>query len=236
MNMRSMLLGGVALVTLTGVANTADLYTKAPPPLAVAAPYVGTWQGLYLGLQLGYGWDWSGTDFQAPTTDLVTLGNSPQGVTGGLKLGYDVQLGYLVLGLSTDGNVANFNSNTSNPGFGGIGVNNTASWWGTTNVRGGLSAFGDHFLPYITGGVAYGEGRTNVTGGPFAFEGSKTLVGWNAGAGIETKITKNVSAFIEGKFVDLGSVVVPIGTGGLVANQPFKFGVAQGGIVYHFGQ
>jgi len=52
--------------------QAADMSYKAPRSSA-AAPYVGTWQGLYAGLQIGYGWDWSGTDLNAAAEDCGAL-------------------------------------------------------------------------------------------------------------------------------------------------------------------
>ena len=64
--MKRLLLGNVALLALTiGPATAADLkprpmYTKAP----VAAP-VYSWTGFYLGLNGGYSWGRSSTDFSS---------------------------------------------------------------------------------------------------------------------------------------------------------------------------
>jgi opacity protein-like surface antigen len=47
--LRKMLLSGVALIGLTGLASAADLAFKAPPPV-----YVPTWTGCYIGGHAGY--------------------------------------------------------------------------------------------------------------------------------------------------------------------------------------
>ena len=227
-----------------------DMSYKAPQSSA-AAPYVGTWQGLYAGLQIGYGWDWSGTDLNAAGTTLATFGNAPHGLTGGGRLGYDFQVGNLVFGPVTDLNVASFTS-TSNTNLGvtggGVGagilgsINNVTNWWGTTGARVGVSGFADHFLPYIIGGAAYGGKQSAINGAIGTTAGaagaasavvSNTSLGWFAGAGAETKITKNVSFFLEGKLVDLGTVTVPLG-GVVTSNQKFTFGVVEGGLNYRF--
>jgi outer membrane immunogenic protein len=209
-------------------ARSADLSVKAPP--AAVAPSYGLWTGFYGGLQIGYGWDWSGTDFNSAGTTIATLGNSPHGPIGGGRLGYDLQAGALVLGIVTDINVAGFNSNSA---MSGLNVNNVTNWWGSTNARLGFSQFGDHLLPYVTGGAAYGGKKTDITAVTVAATASDTSLGWNAGAGIETRITRNVSLFIEGKFVDLGTVTVPIG-GILTSDQKFQFGIVEGGLNFRF--
>jgi outer membrane immunogenic protein len=48
--LRKMIVSGVALVGLTGLANAADLAFKAPPPV-----YIPTWTGCYIGGHAGYG-------------------------------------------------------------------------------------------------------------------------------------------------------------------------------------
>lgn len=236
--------------------HAADMPLKAAPaPLAsVYAP----WSGIYGGLSVGYGWDWSGTDLSVAGTTLATLGNSPHGLTGGARLGYDTQTGPFVLGLVTDVNLASFTSNSNTNmavsgagGFGGLlgSVQNSTNWWGTTDIRLGFPQFGNHVLPYLVGGAAYGGKTTSVNGAIVAgttstnaasttsASASTTSLGWNAGLGIETKITPQASIFIEAKYIDLGSLNNPLGNvtnGPVMSSQAFKFGVAQGGFNYHF--
>ena len=109
---RILIAAAVALSTASG-AQAADLaarpYTKAPP--AVAAVY--DWTGFYVGGNVGYGWG-GNTD---PSLSLVNPGNAgnittflttgfpglssgnqfpnlnPDGVFGGLQIGYDRQFG-----------------------------------------------------------------------------------------------------------------------------------------------
>jgi hypothetical protein len=58
------------------------------------------------------------------------------------------------------------------------------------------------FLPYLAGGLAYGNIRT-VAG---AFPGNTVWnAGWAAGGGIEAKLTRRISAKLEYLYVDLGS-------------------------------
>jgi outer membrane immunogenic protein len=133
-----------------------------------------------------------------------------------------------VLGLVTDINLADFNSNSNTLG---ISVSNATNWWGSTNLRLGFSQFGDHLLPYAFGGLAYGGKKTDISG----FSASTTSAGWDAGAGIETRITRNVSIFIEGKYVDLGGLNVPINPGmNLFGNQQFTFATITGGLNLRF--
>lgn len=207
--------------------HAADMPLKAAP--APLAPVYAPWSGIYGGLSAGYGWDWSGTDI-SQGIPLATLGNSPHGLTGGARLGYDTQTGPFVLGLVTDVNIASFQSNSAAT-LVVPSISQATNWWGSTNARLGFSQFGNHVLPYLVGGAAYGGRSSNVAG----ITTSDTSFGWDAGAGIETKITPQASLFIEAKYIDLGSLnsnLTPVIAG--TSSQAFKFGVAQGGFNYHF--
>jgi outer membrane immunogenic protein len=95
--MKKVLLGGVALITLSfvGAAVAADMPVKAPPPVAV-----NTWTGYYVGIDAGgiYGSHESDYFSQSPgfgaggatTYDPASLGTeSHWGATGGVYAGYN---------------------------------------------------------------------------------------------------------------------------------------------------
>ena len=66
------------------------------------------------------------------------------------------------------------------------------------------------FLPYITGGVSYGQvsGSQRVSGAPGTVFGSasSTYAGWTAGAGAEYALTAYISLKVEYVFVQLNGV------------------------------
>lgn len=258
MTLKSALLGAVALVSVVSVGGTAiaaDLPVKAIPSNPIAPTTIGTWTGAYIGAQVGYGWDWSGMNLSGTKDTVVTtlnsLGNAPQGFTGGGRLGYDAQVGNLVFGIVTDINGANFtgNGSTSNLNtLGSLASGVTTNWWGDVNGRLGITFLGNNILPYVTGGLAYGGTKATfncsacgVTAAgavtPLSNAITNTSVGWDLGAGVETKISQNWSVFVEGKFIDLGTIQVPlVSAGNVVAtgSQHFQFGVVEGGINYRF--
>ena len=81
---------------------------------------------------------------------------------------------------------------------GGCSTENT--WLGTARGRVGY-AF-DRWMPYITGGAAFGDVTANHPG----FTGaSNTQVGWAAGAGVEFAVVNNWTAKVEYLHYDLGS-------------------------------
>lgn len=197
-------------------AHAADMAAKKATP-QTAPIYFGPWAGWYGGVQVGYGYDVSGLDVGG-----LTLGNAPQGITGGGRLGYDWNTGNFVIGVVTEANVADFNSTGGVNGFSWSGRTN---WWGDTDVRLGLPIFGNHVLPYGAAGIAYGGRTSNVA--PITV--SDTSFGWNAGAGLEAKITPTTSVFAEAKYIDLGTLTVPG-----FATQAYRFGVIQGGVNFHW--
>ena len=82
------------------------------------------------------------------------------GALFGGQLGYNWQTGPIVLGIETDADWTNIKGSTA--GLGGVCVadggglcQTKQDWFGTTRGRIGY-AFG-RFMPYVTGGVAYGD-------------------------------------------------------------------------------
>lgn len=179
---------GVACAAIgTTAARAADLPARAPAPVykaPAALPY--NWSGFYLGLNGGYGWgrsSWSDPTAGADSGSFSTNG----GLIGG-QMGYNWQTGAAVIGLETDADWTNIKGSTAGPGgvcaIDGAGMCQTQqNWIGTTRLRLGYAA--DRWLPYVTGGVAYGDIQVNqITG-----NASTTRAGWTAGGGLEVGST-----------------------------------------------
>src|SRR5690554_4792716 len=91
-------LGALAMVSMMGAANAADM-ARRPQAMPVKAPAYApyNWTGFYVGINGGGGWgnsDWSG-----PT------GTSGTNISGGLvggTIGYNWQMNQLVFGLEAD--------------------------------------------------------------------------------------------------------------------------------------
>ncbi len=188
--MKRMVLAGAMLgVVGAGPAFAADL-ARAPAPVvkapAVVPAPVFSWTGFYIGANAGYGWG-SGKD----AADYYGL--SPQGWFGGGQVGFNYQFANnIVAGIETD-----FQGGDISDTVGGL--SSKVDWFGT--VRGRLGyAFG-RVLPYVTGGLAYGNNSIDN----FGWSQSKTNVGWTAGAGIEYALTDHWTAKTEYLYTDLGS-------------------------------
>ena len=207
--MKKLLLATVALSALAGSAIAADLpYRRAAPaplPAFVAVP-VFTWSGMYLGVNAGYGFSGEGRATSAglvpPASTAITNGFvaggakvDPAGFVGGGQIGYNYQMGSVVLGLETDIQYTDLEKGVAvaSPIAGvSTGFKTKMDYLGT--VRGRIGYAMDRWMIYATGGLAYGEVTNSHVisdiGTPFAIAGerSQTRTGYAVGAGIEYAI------------------------------------------------
>ncbi|MCG5234555.1 outer membrane protein [Xanthobacter oligotrophicus] len=224
--MKKFLLATVALAALSAPAMAADLATKYPVK-AVAVVPVFSWTGFYIGANAGYGgdkftFDEAKLDNYASSSPLdKTLSDSinSSGFFVGGQIGYNYQFANnVVIGVETDlqwSNIEGTHDWSSATAWGTLRsgtLGASVDYFGTIRARLGY-AF-DRFLPYITGGAAYGKTALNIgevvsysngyTEG-FAASGSATNWGWTVGAGVEYAITNNWTFKTEYLYVDLGS-------------------------------
>jgi outer membrane immunogenic protein len=185
-------------------AQAADLPARSNPPSYYKAPseLPFSWTGFYAGINAGYAWGQSSWSDPAVGADSGNF-NTSGGVVGG-QLGYNWQMGPVVLGIETDADWMSVKGSTTGTGgvcaLDGSGQCQTQqSWVGTTRARVGY-AF-DRWLPYVTGGIAYG----NIQAVQPTSTTTSTNVGWTAGAGLEYGIDRNWSAKVEYLHIDLGT-------------------------------
>lgn len=203
--MKRFLLATVALAALSAPAAAADLATKYPVK-AIPVP-VFSWTGFYIGANVGYGGDKSTYDLNWAGVPFASLDLNSSGFFAGGQIGYNYQLANnVVIGLETDLQWSDI-SDTVSLNLGGVtllSAGKSVDYFGTIRARLGY-AF-DRFLPYITGGAAYGKTGTDVTflNVPI-FSDSNTKWGWTVGAGGEYAITNNWTFKAEYLYVDLGS-------------------------------
>jgi len=230
MRIKTVLLGGAAAVALAAPTLAADLPYPVKAP-AVAYVPAFSWTGLYLGGNVGYGWG----DGSAPWDNYLAWhyagwdsiaangGSDPTGWFGGGQIGYNFQLSNnVVLGAEADfqfGSLTDrLNYTAADIGlddqdFGSIDTKIES--FGTVRARLGYAM--DRFLPYVTGGLAWGnvkvsEQWSSYTGGvydPF-WSGSasktETLWGWTVGGGLEYAVTDNWTVKGEYLYADLGDI------------------------------
>jgi outer membrane immunogenic protein len=205
--------GVAALVTVTvmGLAHAADIPRREPIPMGAPsyyAPYVPyNWTGGYVGINGGGGWG---------SSDGSIIGLDTSGGFVGGTLGYNWQLGQGVFGLEGDIDWSNIRGSTGCV-FTSCEIRN--DWLATARMRFGYSF--DRFMPYITGGLAFGGVQSEIVG---VLSTSDTKVGWTLGAGLEGVIAGPWTAKIEYLYVDLGDN----------ANLDFRANLVRAGLNYRF--
>ena len=196
--MRSLLISSL-LLPLAGAAFAADLPSTKAPPSYIAPTPVFSWTGFYVGVE-------GGADF-INTGGYGFRSSQTSGLLGGLA-GYNYQAGSFVLGIEGDGggvlgsrdvvaNTSSFNA------YGSAATSN--SYY--ADIRGRVGYVWDRALPYVAGGVAFGDARTfyanSLTGAPaIAFNNART--GYTIGAGVDYAFTDNWIGRIEYRYTDFG--------------------------------
>jgi outer membrane immunogenic protein len=203
-------------VALTDLASAADLPVKALPRPVVAAPY--NWTGFYIGVNAGGSWGHQDNSLET-TTGVIGFTNSDRidGFIGGGQIGYNWQVNQWVFGLEADfqgsGQKGGGGFSITPVGFFAaalpattIAYEDKLNWFGT--VRGRIGWAFDRWMPYITGGWAYGHGEvsgTTVVGVVgTSFSASQDYSGWTIGGGVEWAFQNNWSAKIEYLYIDFG--------------------------------
>jgi outer membrane immunogenic protein len=186
-----------AFVGFASQAVASDLPRPPEQMLPARAPGIVlpfNWGGLYAGLNLGGGF------------------GDAEGFEFGGQVGYNWQVNQIVFGAETDLQWASM-SKTQVVTGGGIPAKQELDWFGTFRGRIGYT-FADHFLPYFTGGLAYG-GR-KVTGGLTGFSTTDTSLGWAAGVGLEYAFDHWWSARIEYLHISLDGFSANAAAGAVV--------------------
>jgi outer membrane immunogenic protein len=164
-----------------------------------------SWAGFYIGAHGAY--VSAETDYINPSTPSQTL----EGAMLGLQVGYNWQVGRVVLGAEADVSFGKVNDFIRDGNF--LTEDGDLRAFGSVRARIGYS-FGN-FLPYITGGLMWARLEQGITcpaaaafgdcviTGAFDVRSTETLTGWIAGGGAEYAINNNWSLKAEvlvGKF------------------------------------
>jgi len=205
-------------------ASAADMPVKMPVKAAPIVAPVYNWTGFYVGINGGIGW---GRTNQTDTSGVTSGTYTQTGALAGGTVGYNYQINNIVLGIEGDFDWANINGSTS-PTVCSVSCYTNLHWLSTIRGRAGL-AYG-MWLPYITGGAAFGSIATGQTGLP-AFAVTTTRTGWTIGAGLEAMFAPKWSAKLEYLYTDLGTstyvVAIPV-------NVTERVSIVRAGINYHF--
>lgn len=219
--MKRVILACVGVLALSGAAAAADL-PVAPAPYYKSPVYAPAynWSGFYLGINGGGGW---GRSTWSTTNSFDTSG----GLVGG-TIGYNYQMNQVVLGVEGDIDWANIKGSTST-GCPVASCTTGDNWLST--VRGRLGYAADRFMPYITGGAAFGDVKAS---GPGLTGTDTTNAGWTLGGGIEFAIAGHWTAKAEYLYVNLGNVSCGAACGAAVENVNWHTNIGRVGLNYRF--
>jgi len=214
------------------------------------------WTGFYIGLNAGYSWGRQENDLVVTATGATLFSNSDHlnGFIGGGQIGYNWQVNQWVFGLEADFQGSGQKSDGSfviapivgNAFFPGLTANysDKLEWFGTVRGRVGyaMGATGN-WLPYLTGGWAFGHGTlsgtgtTTPAGAVNPFSASQDYSGWTVGGGLEWAFADHWSAKAEYLYIDFGngSTVAANATGTLsIVSNKMTDNIARLGVNYKF--
>lgn len=215
--------------------------------ITISQAHAQEWTGFYAGINAGYG---AGNAVSSSRTDYVNQSLSGgsvfaagvdgalaqksdmMGFVGGLQLGSNWQSGSLVLGLEADIQGASVDIHTTETNIVGAGtltqgMRQSLDFLGTARARIGM-LLTPSLLAYGTGGLAYGQTTTAITGShassaipSWSADRSSWQFGWTAGGGFELKLSQDISIKGEYLYFDLGAATTSVGILGAYGAQLF---------------
>jgi outer membrane immunogenic protein len=206
------------------------------------------WTGLYVGLNAGGMFGDIDLTGVSNATTYIDIGPGDRlvfdadGVLGGAQLGYNFQFSSWVVGVELSGQSLSVDDRvlTTEPNF----VDLEAEWLATASARVGFVLSSSSLL-YLKGGYAAAQVRThyvdNVGGGTTVgtYETDETHQGFIVGAGVEHKLSRDVSAGFEYNYVDLGEqdhtgIATGAGGGLVVTNIDVQVHTVTARLNWHF--
>jgi outer membrane immunogenic protein len=252
------ILSALALVALTGTAFGADLPSRKGAVYAPVAP-IFTWTGFYVGVNAGAVFSTIDTTVSGTAANTIanvaalrrpaSFSQDKTGFIGGAQVGYNYQIGQIVLGAEADFQYTDTKKTSSFLGTSGATsvFRSEMDYLGTVRARVGY-AF-DRFMVYGTGGLAYADVKNRATFFSAAIPAqidylgnrSDTQVGYTVGGGLEYAFTNNLSAKVEYLYYDLGKKNNPVNLtaagpagGSYVARNETTGHIVRAGLNYRF--
>jgi outer membrane immunogenic protein len=216
-----------AIVVSPFAAQAADLRTPSYKAPAYVGPSYAGWSGFYVGLNAGYGFGKS--SWTLPVFGVTTGDFNVKGAVAGGTVGYNFQTGSWVWGLEGDLD-ASWMKGSAGTAVCVPDCETKNTWLGTARGRLGYAGW-SNWLPYITGGAAFGDIKAEQAGSSF----TKTKVGWTAGVGVEYAFLGNWSTKVEYLYVDLGKASCTAGATCVTdIDVKFKTNLVRAGLNYRF--
>lgn len=186
--MKAQMLAAALLLGASGYALAAD-----PGMPMQEAPVGFNWTGGYVGGQVGYAFGASADYvFEDGNTPAYNYSHDSDGFIGGIYAGYNHQFSNnIVLGGEADIAWSDLEDSSISGGMGIYEAKTNIDWMGSARIRLGYAL--DRFLPYLTGGIAFGNLNFEERGISFSYLGQAdvNLTGWTLGAGVEYAVTDN---------------------------------------------
>lgn len=229
--MKSMLLFAGALAGFVTTASASDLPVRKGAPMAPPITEYN-WTGFYVGAQAGYINQKFGSSVAGPNLSLST---SVGGFVGGLHAGYNFQINRFVLGGEIDGEMNSSSKTVATLAAATYGASFKNDWLGSARIRLGYSA--DRILFYMTGGLAVA--RFGYSGGPALGPlqtYSVTRTGYTVGGGLEYAFNQTVTARIEYRYSNFGTLSRDLGPlyPGAIQRNTLTSHAVRGGVSYRF--
>jgi outer membrane immunogenic protein len=221
--MRGWMLAAATLLA-TGSGALAD---GSVPPGSVACCAAPTWSGVYAGFQAGGAWSDTGWTFPFVESFNTAPGQhfsaSPGGGLAGGQVGFNQQLGGIVLGGELAFVGTEVRQTLTGPAtFAGDTFKTSASDLLTLTARAGVPV--GNSLLYAKAG--YADAHVDLgafsTASGISGDASRTAGGWTAGAGWEYRIGRSLVFGVEYDYVDLSASHLSGSTGGAAPGLPFK--------------
>ena len=207
------LVTGVVTGLLLGTALSKTAFAAdIPAAFPVKAPRIDRaldWSGFYVGGHAGYGGGSFGPGTNPQPQQGVFFPHSITGLIGGYQAGYNVQLpNHWLIGVEAD---ISFPSPLDRPKLVLAPFNTTFDYFATARGRIGYAT--GSWLPYVTGGLAWGRTHIdlNDAAGDIVDLKARMHLGWVAGAGLEFALGGNWSSKVEYNYIDLGSRAYGLG-------------------------
>jgi opacity protein-like surface antigen len=212
--MKKILLSAASLIVMAGAAAAADMPLKAPI-LKAPPPMLRPWEGVYIGIEGGYGfsqqrWGQNATSC-APglpagcTTLLDSARNEVKGGLGGLAFGFNRQMGNVIWGLEFTWDGADLTGTRAHNNA-AFSTTSRIDWLSTFTGRVGFLVSPQTLL-YAKGGLGIEDERSRINGTVLGVpvtssRADGTRLGFVLGAGLEYAISSSLSAKIEYNFMD----------------------------------
>lgn len=239
--MKKFAIAAAAAALFSTTAFAADLGVISQPAPVGFEP-ANDWTGFYAGIFAGAGGGQSTLAVALPGLGGVDFAGNSFGGIAGIQVGADYQIGTLVVGAVADiaASSISVNNNFGAGGLVGFGYESRLNYLGTLRARAGFLPT-DNLLAYVHGGFAYGQTSPQFTiaGGGLAPDlNSVNRTGYTVGAGVEYKVTENISVQTEYAYTNLGSPGVDYNAGGFPAGatitESTAFHTIKAGLNYRF--